>query len=196
MKQTSLLKSICALLQKGWGGSFCSSSSFFFFHVKYVVPSVERASLIAQLVKNPPAIQETPVQFLGGKIRWRRRYRLPTPVLSGFPHGSAGKESTCNAGCVDSISGLGRSPGEENGLPIPVFWPGEFHGLYSPWGCKQLDTTEQLSLSWKRKLLPTPVSLPGKSSWKEEPSRLQSMGLKKVWHNWTCTNSEGLWDFY
>ena len=24
--------------------------------------------------------------------------------------------------------------------------PGEFHGLYSPWGCKEMDTTEQLSL--------------------------------------------------
>ena len=31
-------------------------------------------------------------------------------------------------------------------LPTPVFWPGEFHGQYSPWGCKQSDTTEQLSL--------------------------------------------------
>ena len=31
-------------------------------------------------------------------------------------------------------------------LPTPVFWPGEFHGLYSTWGHKQLDTTEQLSL--------------------------------------------------
>ena len=30
--------------------------------------------------------------------------------------------------------------------PIPVFWPGEFHGLYSPWGHKESDTTEQLSL--------------------------------------------------
>ena len=30
-------------------------------------------------------------------------------------------------------------------LPTPVFWPGEFHGLYSPWGRKELDTTEQLS---------------------------------------------------
>ena len=29
-------------------------------------------------------------------------------------------------------------------LPTPVFWDGEFHGLYSPWGCKELDTTEQL----------------------------------------------------
>ena len=24
----------------------------------------------------------------------------------------------------------------------PVFWLGEFHGLYSPWGCKESDTTE------------------------------------------------------
>ena len=28
-----------------------------------------------------------------------------------------------------------------------LFWPGEFHGLYSPWGRKELDTTERLSLS-------------------------------------------------
>ena len=32
-------------------------------------------------------------------------------------------------------------------LPTPVFWPGEFHGLYGPWGHKESDTTEQLSLS-------------------------------------------------
>ena len=30
-------------------------------------------------------------------------------------------------------------------LPTPVFWPGEFHRLYSPWGCKELDTAERLS---------------------------------------------------
>ena len=29
-------------------------------------------------------------------------------------------------------------------LPTPVLWPGEFHGLYSPWGHKESDTTEQL----------------------------------------------------
>ena len=33
-------------------------------------------------------------------------------------------------------------------LPPPVFWPGEFHGLYSSWGRKELDTTERLSLSY------------------------------------------------
>ena len=43
-----------------------------------------RASLIAQLVKNLPAMQETPVRFLFGKIAWRRD-RLLTPLFWGFP---------------------------------------------------------------------------------------------------------------
>ena len=60
------------------------------------------ASLVAQLVKNPPALQET----WFGKISWRRE-RLPTPV----------------------------------------FWCGEFHGLYCPWGHKESHTTEWLSHS-------------------------------------------------
>ena len=36
----------------------------------------------------------------------------------GFLCSSAGKESTCNAGDPGSISGLGRSPGEENSHPL------------------------------------------------------------------------------
>ena len=32
-------------------------------------------------------------------------------------------------------------------LPTPVFWPGEFHGLYSLGGCKESDMIEQLSLT-------------------------------------------------
>ena len=36
----------------------------------------------------------------------------------GFPCGSAGKESTCNAGDLGSISGWGRSPGEGKGYPL------------------------------------------------------------------------------
>ena len=51
------------------------------------------ASLVAQLVKNPPAVLETGSDGWVGRIPWRRE-RLPTPV----------------------------------------FWPGEFHGMYSPWG--------------------------------------------------------------
>ena len=40
-----------------------------------------------------------------------------------------------------------KIPWRRERVPIPVFWPGEFHALYSPWGYKELDTTEQLSLS-------------------------------------------------
>ena len=51
------------------------------------------ASLVIQLVKNPPALRNTWVRSWVGKIPWRREW-----------------------------------------LPTPVLWPGEFHGLYSPWG--------------------------------------------------------------
>ena len=68
-------------------------------------------SLIAQLVKNPPPMQETPVRFLDWKDLLEKG-RLPIPVFLGFSCGSAGKESTCNAGDLGLIPGLGRSPGE------------------------------------------------------------------------------------
>ena len=38
-------------------------------------------------------------------------------------------------------------PWRREKLPTPVFWPGEFHELFSPWGHKESDTTELLSLS-------------------------------------------------
>ena len=41
-----------------------------------------------------------------------------------------------------------EDPPEKGKATIPVFWPGEFHGLYSPCGHKELDTTERLSLSF------------------------------------------------
>ena len=63
-----------------------------------------RASLVAQLVKDLPAMWEPGFDPWVGTILWRRE-RLPTPV----------------------------------------FWPGEFHGLFSSWGHKELDMTEQLS---------------------------------------------------
>ena len=42
---------------------------------------------------------------------------------------------------------VGKIPWRREKLPTPVFWLGELHGLYSPWGHKELDTTESLSLS-------------------------------------------------
>ena len=46
--------------------------------------------MVKKKKKNLPATQENPVQFLG-------RDRLPTPIFLGFPGGSDGKQSTCNA---------------------------------------------------------------------------------------------------
>ena len=58
----------------------------------------------------------------------------------------------CNTGDPGSIPESGRSPGEGNGNPTPVFFPGECYGQrslagYSPWGYKRvkhdLATTQQ-----------------------------------------------------
>ena len=59
-----------------------------------------------------------------------------------FPGSSVGEESVCSTGFN---SWIGKIPWRKNRLPTPVFWSGEVHGLYSPWGCKESDTTEQLS---------------------------------------------------
>ena len=65
-------------------------------------------------------------------MRWRRD-SIPTQVFLDFPDGSAGKESICNVGNLGLITELGSSPGEgKESQPTPVFWPGEFHELYSP----------------------------------------------------------------
>ena len=61
---------------------------------------------------------------------------------ASFPGSSAGKESAWRPG-FDSW--VGKILWRKEWVPTPVFWPGEFHGLYSPWGCKELHTTEQLS---------------------------------------------------
>ena len=48
---------------------------------------------------------------------------------SGFPCGSAGKESACNAGDLGSIPELGRSPGEGKGYPL------QYSGLENSMDC-------------------------------------------------------------
>ena len=54
-----------------------------------------------------------------------------------------------NAENRSSVSGLGRSPAEGNGLPTSVLLPGKSHGWrslvgYSLWGRKESDRTERL----------------------------------------------------
>ena len=72
--------------------------------------SISGASLVVQMVKNPPAMWETWVQPLG----WE------DPPGGG--HGNPLQYS-----CLENPHGLRSLEG------------------YSPWGCKELDTTEQLS---------------------------------------------------
>ena len=74
-------------------------------------------TLIAQLVKNLPAMQEPRFNCWVRKLRWRRD-RLPTSVFLGFPCGSAGKVSACSVGDLGSIPRLGRSPGERKEYPV------------------------------------------------------------------------------
>ena len=62
----------------------------------------------------------------------------------GFPGGSAGKESACNAGDLGSIPGLGRCPGEGKGYPFQ--YSGLENSTDSPWNRKESDTTGQLYL--------------------------------------------------
>ena len=61
-------------------------------------------------------------------------FNMLSRLVMGFPCGSAGKESACNIGDLGLIPGLRRFPQRRERIPTPVFWLGEVHGLYSPWG--------------------------------------------------------------
>ena len=58
---------------------------------------------------------------------------VPTPLFLGFSCGSAGKESTCNAGDPGLIPGLGGYPLQYSGLE---------NFMDNPWGCEESDMTE------------------------------------------------------
>ena len=130
---------------------------WFVFFVTEYVPDMW-ASLVAQLVKNPHAVQGTPFDTWVGKVPWRRE-RLPTPVFLGFPGSSAGKEPA-NAGDLRLIPGSGRSPGEGKGYPLQYSglenvmdreaWQATVHGVE-----KESDTTEA---TWTDSLLYSEVS--------------------------------------
>ena len=96
------------------------------------------------------------------KTCWRRD-RLPTPVFWGFPCGSTGKESARNAGDLGSI---------------PVLRSG-----FDPCLGK---------ISWRREQLPTPVFLLGEFHGLEDHGRLQSMGSRRVWHDWETNVTQEL----
>ena len=104
------------------------------------VPCVSTLRAIeAQLVKNLPAMQETLVLFLGQEYLLEKG-RLPIPAFLGFPCGSAGKESTRNAGDLGFIPGLERSLREGKGYPL------QYSGLENSMDCIVHGVTK----SWTR----------------------------------------------
>ena len=78
--------------------------------------------------------------------------RLPTLVFLGFPGGSDGEESCCNAGDLGLIPGLERSPGGGHGNSLQYSClenPMDRGDWRGPWGRKESDTTEQLLLHYQ-----------------------------------------------
>ena len=97
---------------------------------------VKRASLVVQLVKNPPAhegdlgsipgLGRSPGEGKGYPLQYSGLENSTDCVVHGVTKSQAwlsnfhsnSKNSTCNVKDLDLIPGLGRSPGEENGYPL------------------------------------------------------------------------------
>ena len=77
--------------------------------------------------------------------------------IKSFPGGSDGKESSCNAGDLGLISGLGRSPGEGDGNPLQYSclensmdrgaWQAIVHGVTKSWTRLKQPSTRSQSIS-------------------------------------------------
>ena len=102
------------------------------------------------------------------------------PPLSG---GSVSKESTCNAGDLGSIPGLGRSPEEGNGYPLHYSCLERSLAGYSPWGCKELDTTERLSTCLHMGVVPWLWKDPGHPSLGPRSLSLWTTREVPIYHN-------------
>ena len=97
----------------------------------------------AQKTAPQPGSQEGFLRVRTSELRYEGVLR----TVMGFPGGSDSEESACNVGDPDSIPGWRR----RECLPTAVFLLGESHGQRSlvgssPWGCKELGTTEPLTL--------------------------------------------------
>ena len=101
---------------------------------------------------------------------------------TGFLGSSAGKESTYNAEDPGLTPGSGRSPGEGTGYPLQYAWTSlvaqMVKGLPQ---CRRPVFDPSVGKTLRgRAWQPTPVFLPGKSPWREEPGGLQSTGSQRV----------------
>ena len=108
-----------------------------------------------------------------------------SPLLLGFPCGSAGKESVCNAGDLGSIPGLGRCPGEGKGYPLQYSWASLVARLVK--NLPAMWETWVGSLGWEDPLEKEMAThsniLAWKISWTQEPGGVQSMGSQRIGHD-------------
>ena len=113
--------------------------------------SIELVMLSSHLILCCPLLLLPPIppsiRVFSNESALQEQCKMTIPfVCQGFPCGSAGEESTAMR--ETWVRSLGwEYPWRRKRLPTPVFWPGEFHGLYSPRGREELDMTEWLSLS-------------------------------------------------
>ena len=111
-------------------------------HVCWVGDTIQPSHPLSST--SPPAFNLSPHQ---GIFQWVGSLHQ---VTKGFPGGSDGKESSYNAGDLVLIPGLGRFPGGRHGNLLQYSFLENPHGQRSlagtsPWGHKELDTTEWLS---------------------------------------------------
>ena len=64
----------------------------------------------------------------------------------------------------------------------------KYHNTNTVW-CVCVCVCVYMEINWRRQWHPTPVLLPGKIPWKEEPGGLQSMGSLRVGHDWATSLS-------
>ena len=90
-----------------------------------------KVSLVVQLVKDQPAMQETPVRFLGWEDPLDKGWATHSSILD-LPVWLSWLRIHLQFGRLGFNPWAGKIPWRKERLLTPVFWPGEFHGLYSP----------------------------------------------------------------
>ena len=90
-------------------------------------------------------IKETLVWFLGQKELLEKRKAAHFSIF-GLPLWLSWYRICLQCGRPEFDPRIGKIPWRRERLPTPVFWPGESNGVFSPWGHKELDKTERLSL--------------------------------------------------
>ena len=105
---------------------------------------------------------------------------FPCNIL-GFPDSSADKESACNEGDSISISGSGRSPGEEIGYPLKYTWASLVVQLVK--NLPAMWETWVWSLVWEDPLKKGKATHSGILAWRI-PWTVSSTGLQRIRHDW------------